>query len=162
MTAQSHPAARTTTAELSYTRVFPAPAARVWQAWTDPDQIARIGQQTQIGQNVFDFFAVVKTGSADNAMGYIAQPKRLFEHSALRIGAVKNGNLFDVNTLPQLFFDAPGHPGGLFAFVTQRRQLQQLAASLVGPKAFWFTVRIVSYDFPGSVQNIGGAAVILL
>ncbi len=52
-----------------------------------------IDRQAHIGQNVLDFFALVKGESAVNLVGNVSTAQRVFKGPRLRVGAVQNGKI---------------------------------------------------------------------
>ena len=52
-----------------------------------------VNQQTRITEHIFDFFAVVETDGADQPVRDLVTAEGFFKVTALRIGAVKHGNV---------------------------------------------------------------------
>ena len=140
-----------------------ADAAR--RAVDDPSQaqiIGRRGNEAQIRQHVLDLGPVEEAGAADDAVGDAAALEGVFKLVGLGVHAVEHRMIPPVCPPPVGGQDLRGDILGLVPLVVGEVMGQQLSPVLVCPELFALALEVVGDDGVGRVQDMGGAAVILL
>ena len=79
--------------------VTDAPSGHIDDA-TQGDVVTRVGDRAEIRQRVLDLLAVIEAGAADDAVGDVSLPERLFHRTGLRIRAVEHGDVAQRAALP--------------------------------------------------------------
>ena len=152
-------------------------AARAYAARREIDNthetgvVARVLEQTQIRQRVFDFGAFEKPQTAIHAVRHGGVEQSGFNHTALRVAAVKNGDFaaghhtfctVTVAPVTQQLFDLFHHPIGLSQIAGRLHHPHRLARTLRGVQVFTQAGFVVLDQLVGCVQNMAVAAVVLL
>ena len=125
--------------------------------------VAGIDRQAHIGQNVLDFFALVKGESAINLVGNVSTAQRVFKGPRLGIRTVQNGKIAVVVLLA--VHEVPGGLGHILAFVRIADALVHyyfFTQRILGPNVFLKLLLVVRNQGVGRADDALGAAVVLL
>ena len=132
--------------------------------------IARVLEQTQIRQRVFDFSALEKAQTAIHAVRHGCVEQRGFNHPALCVAAVENGDLaarcgaffaIAVASIAQQLFDLFHNPIGFCQIAGRLHHTHRFTRALRGVQVFTETGFVVFDQLVGCVQNVAVAAVVL-
>jgi hypothetical protein len=78
----------------------------------------RAGRQAQVGHGVFDFFALVEAGAADDFVRQVGAQEGFFERAGLGVGAVEHGKVVELAVFGAAEFFDLAHDGlGFLDFV---------------------------------------------
>ena len=116
------------------------------------DCVLRIVDKTQIGQNVFNFLAVVEFEPADHSVRYARVHEAFFQRARLSVGAVQYCHVA-VRGIEQRFllYSFAGDEIRLVAFIACRIVNDFFALRIIRPELFWLAVDIVFNDAVGGV-----------
>ena len=126
------------------------------------DVIRRIDDDAQVGHHVADFLAVIELLTAKDLIGDAGAHEHFFHHAGLGVGAVEHGGVAVGIALPVELADAVGDPGGFIPLVAGGKEADGFALSPLGPQGLFLAACVMGDDLIGSVQDVGGGAVILL
>ena len=122
-----------------------------------------IGDQTEIGNNVLDFLALIETHTAIDAIRNALFTKLLLEASALRIGAIENGEvgiLTSILTLDAL--DILAHDERLLLIAIGWLVNQLLAHGILAKHIFLNLILVALDETVGSIHDILRTTIVLL
>ena len=124
--------------------------------------IVVIDGQSEVGNDVFYLFPLIKAQSPINAIRDMLPPHFLFERSTLRVGAVENGKLVVVAPLlPLQTLDILAHHKS-FLLIRVNRLEQELLAFIVPAKhIFAYLPLVVTYQTVGRLHDVLRRAVVL-
>ena len=83
--------------------------------------VKRVVRQPQIRKCILDFAAIIKLGPSNDLVRHSAMDERLFKHTTLRIGAIKNCKITPWTMFRVVhFFEPINNPVGLAKFVISK------------------------------------------
>ena len=124
--------------------------------------VRRGGNHAQVGEDILDLGAVKEARAADDAVGDAAAFKGVFKLVGLGVHAVEHRMVAPVGPAPVGGHDLGGDELGLVPLVVGEVVEQQLSPVLVRPELLALAPAVVGDDGVCRVQNVGGAAVVLL
>ena len=122
-----------------------------------------IGDQTEIGDDVLDFLALIETHTAIDAIRNALFTKLLLEAAALRIGAIENGEvgiLTSILTLDAL--DILAHDERLLLIAIGRLVEQLFAHGILAKHIFLNLILVALDETVGSIHDILRTTIVLL
>ena len=125
--------------------------------------IARVDEHPDVRQRVLDLLALVEPDSADDAVGQADPDEDLFEHSALRVGAIEDRDVLGgrVAGVAELV-DLLGDELRLVALVVADIADDLLAVALGRPQLLVLAALVAADHRVGGRQDRLGRAVVLL
>lgn len=129
----------------------------------DGNLIGRVHHCPQVRHGVLDLAPVVEACTADHLVRDAEAHERLFEHPALRVGAVEGGHLLPhhVSVALQVLHRA-SHEGGLVAFVLGVVAHDAVATTLLAPEVLLLAIGVVADDGVGRIEDGLRAAIVLV
>ena len=125
--------------------------------------VARIDHQSQISQQIFDLFSLIKRHPTVNPIWDIVPPQKVLEYSGLRVGSIENSNFLIGDVVPVLaFHDRIGDP---FAFLIVGNGLDHsdfLTFILRSPYFFLDLIFVLRDNLVGRRYDVAGTPVVLL
>ena len=143
-------------------------AARTDAARREVDHAQKAGvvvgvlQQAQIGQRVLDFSALEKAQAPIDAVRHSGVEQRRFNHPALRVAAVQDGDFLALDIVAHQLPDFIDHPLRLGKVAGGFVHAHRLARPLIGTQVFAQAAAVVADERVGAVQDVAVAAVVLL
>ena len=124
--------------------------------------VRRIHQQRQIRHDVADFGTVEESRAADDAVRHARAQQHVFDGTALRVGAVEDGDLVVRNALASLMLDFRGNPTAFIAFVGSHVNVDLVTLTRCREQLLFLAVRIVGHHGVRGGEDIARAAIVLL
>ncbi len=125
--------------------------------------VGGVGHQSEIGDEVFDFLALIETQAAIDAVGHVSFPKLFLKGARLSIGAVEDGEIFVVGLLSGAGrHDGVGDETALVVVAQCAVHIDFVAFVVAGPNVLLDLVLVFGNDGVGRFDNVFGAAVVLL
>ena len=136
----------------------------------DRHLVDRVDDRPQVGDGVLDLPPVVEAGAADHLVGDAGPHELLFQHPALGVGAVEDGDVAPVSVPPcrprprpvVQAGDLAGDPLGLVDLVVGVVADDRVAGALVGPQLLGLAADVVGDDGVGGVEDGLRRPVVLL
>ena len=124
--------------------------------------VVRIGHQSEIGDDVFNFLSLIKAQSAINAIRNVLLSHFLLKRAALRVSAIKNGKIVEFATILALdSFDVFAH-NQRFLFIRIGRLQNNLVAFIVLAENILFNLPcIMPYQAVGRLNDALGGTIVL-
>ena len=138
-----------------------APARHV----DDPHErniIVRVGDHAKICKDILDFLALIEAEAAIHLVGDAVIEKRAFQHTALRVHAVKDGKIRIRPAIPHPLKDLAANEVRLIPLGSGDIPLNELTALLLRPERLAFAALVVGNDGVCRIKDLAGGAVILL
>ena len=124
--------------------------------------VVGVFQQAQVGQRVLDFSALKKAQAAVHAVRQAGVEQRGLHHPALRVAAVKHGHFGFGHVFARELLHLVHHPLRFGKVAGGFKHAHRLARASVGAQVFAQAVAVVADQLVGRIQNVAGAAVVLL
>ena len=125
--------------------------------------IVRVLDQAQVGQRVLHFRTFKKAHAAVHTVRNAGIEQLAFNHPALRVAAVEDGNfLAAVAIVAHQVFDLAHDPAGFIQIGGRLHHPHGFTGTLVGAQVFTQALAVVLNQRVGAVQNMAVAAVVLL
>ena len=129
----------------------------------DADFVCRIDDGAQIRHCVFDLAPIVEARATHHLVGNALTHQRFFDHAALRVGAVKDGDLFPHHGLVVVNIGGSArHPHRLIAFVVGVITGDGLTPAKLAPQGLELARRVVGDDRVRGIENDLCAAIVLV
>ena len=124
--------------------------------------VARVVQQAQIGQRVLDLRPFEEAQTTIDAIGNRVVEQRGFDHPALRVAAVENGNFLARAAVAHQLFDLVHDPLRFGQITGQLHHPHRFARALIGAQVLAETARVVADQRVRTVEDVAVTAVVLL
>ena len=138
-------------------------ASRIVDDTLDGFLIIRISHQSEIGNDIFDFLALIEAQSAIDAIRNALPSELLLEAAALGVGTIQNGEIMIfaiILTLDAL--DVLSHDYRLFLVAVSRFVLQLLAYRILAIYILLDLIAIILNQTVGCLHDSLGRTVVLL
>lgn len=124
--------------------------------------VAGIDGEAEVGDEVFDFLALVERLPAENAVGHVVAAEVFFKNARLCVGAVQHGNLVVAEVVAVfLLYDGVHHAVAFFGVGARFDDLDPLTLAFVRPDFFLNLTAVVHDDLVGRLHDVLGGAVVL-
>ncbi len=124
--------------------------------------IVRIGNQSEVSDNVLDFLTLIETQAAIDAIRDALLAKLLLEATALGVGAIKDGKVAILATILTLdALDVFRYDNRLFLITIGWLVLQLLTLGILAEHILRYLVAIMANEAVGSLNDGLGRAIVL-
>ena len=124
--------------------------------------VVGVHQDTQVGENILYFLAVVKARAAHQHVAHAMTHEFFLEHAGLRVGAVEDRDLAGRASARLGVRDFARDPAGLGAIVREGAEANLFAGFVVGPEFLAMPPGILCDHGTGGFEDISLGAVVLL
>ena len=127
-----------------------------------PDDVARVVDDAQIGDEVLDLLALEELGAAEQPVRDARLDEILLNDAGLGVHPVEDGVVAVAHSLGDVLLDGVGDEFRLGVLVGELAQLDLLPRAVLGPEVFALAGHVVADDLVGGVEDVLGGAVVLL
>lgn len=118
------------------------------------DGVGWVGDDAEVGDCVFDFFAVEERGASGDAVGDGVLAHRVFDDTGEGVGSVEDGHVFPRDVVVFIELAEPvANEIGFVSFVVAGDDGDGVATGLGGEEGFVFAFGVVLDECVGGVQN---------
>jgi hypothetical protein len=132
----------------------------------DPQEgsvVLRVGEETQIGHQVFHLGSGEERGAAAQEVGDIVLAQGLLEWACLMVAAIEDGDVAEGSPLGELEVEDLGDdPLRLVALVLAGQDPRRISRSVLAPEPFFEHMWVVRDQGVGESEDTGTGAVVLL
>ena len=124
--------------------------------------VVEIGDETEVGNDVLDFFALIERHAAVDAVRHVVFAQRILERAALCVGAVEYGDFVIGHLLTTVQpTDRANHFCGLFLVGRGGHHQDLIAESVLAVHRFLDLLLVVTDDAVGRPHNVLCGAIVL-
>src|SRR3989344_5746792 len=137
-------------------------AARFVDAPRERDAVRKVMRETQIGDDVPDFLALIESDAAYDAIGNVVREKNLFHDARLGVGAVQYDKIVKGTTILRCGGNLARDKFRLVALIACGIGNQFLSPVFLRPQLFVALIGVVTNHMIGGDQNVLRGTVVLL
>lgn len=124
--------------------------------------VTTVVDKAQVGHGVLDFLALEEAQAAIDAVRHGVLHQRLFQHPRLGVGAIEDGAVGQEAAFFLPILEAADHEARFVHLVEGGVERNRLALGPFGPQLLAKALGVVGDDAVGSLEDVGGGAVVLL
>ena len=125
--------------------------------------VVEIAQQAEVGEDVFDFLALIERKTTVDAVGEVALAEHVLEGATLGVGAIEDGDLVEAHAFRAVQpRDDAHHLGRLFLVSGGGHDTDFVAFFVFAEHHLFYLPLVVGDDTVGSTDDVLGGAIVLL
>ena len=124
--------------------------------------VVRILQDAQVGDQVFDFGAVIETRATHHQVGQVVRAQGLLQHARLPVGPVEHGEIARRGSLVQPGLHGRGHVFGFLAFRLTLEHHDWISGACLGKEPLGPTLGVGRDHCIGRAQDVSRRTIVLL